>query len=57
MDETLGRGAAAAAACGANPVPVVVPCHRVIASDGAIGGFSGGLAIKNKLLKLEGHRF
>ena len=48
---------AAAAACGANPVPVVVPCHRVVASDGAIGGFSGGLAIKKKLLKLEGHRF
>ena len=47
---------AAAAACGANPVPVVVPCHRVVASDGSIGGFSPGIAIKKKLLKLEGHR-
>ena len=47
---------AAAAACGANPVPVVVPCHRVVASDGSIGGFSPGIAIKKKLMKLEGHR-
>jgi len=44
---------AVGAACGANPVPVIVPCHRVIASDGALGGFSGGLARKRALLLLE----
>ena len=39
---------------GRNPLPLVVPCHRVIHSDGTLGGFSGGLAIKHYLLKLEG---
>jgi len=39
-------------ACGANPVPIVVPCHRVVASNG-IGGFSGGISIKNRLLSAE----
>ena len=41
-------------ACGRNPVPLVVPCHRVVASDRGIGGFTGGLDIKRKLLALEG---
>jgi methylated-DNA-[protein]-cysteine S-methyltransferase len=41
-------------ACGANPVPVVVPCHRVIAGDGSIGGFGGGLPMKRRLLQIEG---
>ncbi|MFH1830208.1 MAG: methylated-DNA--[protein]-cysteine S-methyltransferase [Pseudomonadota bacterium] len=45
---------AAANACGANPVPIIIPCHRVIASDGSIGGFSGGIDLKRRLLKLEG---
>ena len=36
-----------------NPLPVIVPCHRVVASDGRLGGFSGGLGIKRRLLKLE----
>ena len=45
---------AAAQACGANPLPRIIPCHRVIASDGSIGGFSGGIALKRKLLRLEG---
>lgn len=40
-------------AVGANPVPILIPCHRVIASNGTIGGYSGGLAIKKKLLKAE----
>ena len=40
-------------ACGSNPWPIVVPCHRVIASDGSLGGYGGGLALKEKLLKLE----
>jgi O-6-methylguanine DNA methyltransferase len=37
-----------------NPVAVVVPCHRVIASDGALCGYGGGLEVKRKLLELEG---
>lgn len=43
-------------ACGANPVPVFVPCHRVLAANNKIGGFSGGLGWKCKLLELEGIR-
>jgi epoxyqueuosine reductase len=39
---------------GANPVPIIVPCHRVIASDGTLGGYSSGLEMKRSLLKLEG---
>lgn len=45
---------AAANACGANPIPIFIPCHRVVASDGSLGGFSGGIAIKRKMLRLEG---
>ena len=49
------RGArAVGAACGANPVPILVPCHRVVASGGGLGGFSAGLAVKRRLLDLEG---
>jgi methylated-DNA-[protein]-cysteine S-methyltransferase len=44
---------AVANACGANRVPILIPCHRVIASDGSLGGFGGGLAMKKKLLALE----
>jgi methylated-DNA-[protein]-cysteine S-methyltransferase len=44
---------AVGAACGANPVPIIVPCHRVIAGDGSIGGFGGGLPLKRRLLALE----
>jgi methylated-DNA-[protein]-cysteine S-methyltransferase len=40
-------------ALGRNPLPVIVPCHRVLAIDGAIGGFSGGLEMKRFLLRLE----
>jgi O-6-methylguanine DNA methyltransferase len=43
-------------ACGANPIPVLVPCHRVLAAGGKIGGFSGGLDWKRKLLAREGVR-
>src|SRR2546425_84514 len=39
---------------GANPVPLLVPCHRVIAGDGSLGGFSGGVSVKKRLLRLEG---
>lgn len=41
-------------AVGANPLPILVPCHRVIAGDGSLGGFTGGVALKRKLLKIEG---
>jgi methylated-DNA-[protein]-cysteine S-methyltransferase len=45
---------AAGSACGSNPMPVVVPCHRVLASGGGLGGYGGGLEMKRYLLKLEG---
>jgi O-6-methylguanine DNA methyltransferase len=45
---------AVGAANGANPVSIIVPCHRVIASDGTLGGYGGGLEVKEKLLRLEG---
>lgn len=48
-----GASRAVGNALGANPVPVVVPCHRVIQSDRALGGFSGGLAWKRFLLEHE----
>ena len=40
-------------ACATNPLPVVVPCHRVVRSDGSLGGYLGGLAAKQALLALE----
>jgi O-6-methylguanine DNA methyltransferase len=40
-----------------NPVAIVVPCHRVIASDGTLGGYGGGLKVKRWLLELEGVKF
>lgn len=45
---------AAGTACGRNPLPVVVPCHRVLRTGGALGGYGGGLEMKRELLKLEG---
>ncbi|MCL2032822.1 MAG: methylated-DNA--[protein]-cysteine S-methyltransferase [Methanomassiliicoccaceae archaeon] len=44
---------AVGSACGANPVPLIIPCHRVVAADG-LGGFAGGLALKRKLMDIEG---
>lgn len=41
-------------ACGANPIPLLIPCHRVLAASHRLGGFSGGLAWKQCLLRLEG---
>lgn len=41
-------------AVGSNPVPILIPCHRVVAHDGSLGGFSCGLPVKRKLLALEG---
>ena len=54
----LGLGPAAARAVGAangqNPLPIVLPCHRVIGADGSLTGFGGGLPTKRFLLELEG---
>ena len=57
--ENIGHPKAARAvanACGANPNPIVVPCHRVIRSDGELGGYSGpgGIKKKKELLENEG---
>lgn len=55
--ELLGRPGASRAVGGANhhnPVPIIVPCHRVIGSDGSLVGFGGGLRLKHRLLALEG---
>jgi methylated-DNA-[protein]-cysteine S-methyltransferase len=49
-----GGARAVGQAMGKNPFPIIVPCHRVVASDGTIGGFSGGLHFKRALLELEG---
>ncbi|MGA0326576.1 MAG: methylated-DNA--[protein]-cysteine S-methyltransferase [Limisphaerales bacterium] len=51
-----GASRAVGTACGRNPVPVLVPCHRVVASGGKLGGFSAGLSWKRTLLNLEASR-
>jgi len=51
----LEKGArAAGGACGANPFPLLIPCHRILASGGSLGGFSQGLEVKKRLLDFEG---
>ena len=55
--QLIGRPKAVRAvggACGANPIPLLIPCHRVLAANGKIGGFSGGLDWKRRLLQREG---
>jgi methylated-DNA-[protein]-cysteine S-methyltransferase len=44
---------AAGSACSRNPIPLIVPCHRVLRSDGSLGGYAGGLEMKQRLLELE----
>ncbi len=54
---SLGRPRAARAigmANHKNPIPIVIPCHRVVAAGGKLGGYGGGLALKRRLLALEG---
>ncbi len=54
--EKLGAGKAFRAvgsANGRNPLPIIVPCHRVVASDGTLGGYAGGLKMKARLLEIE----
>jgi len=56
--ERIGRPKAVravGAANGRNPIPIVIPCHRVIGADGSLTGFGGGLAAKSWLLSHEGH--
>ena len=48
-----GSARAVGRACGANPLPLVVPCHRVLGKGGAITGYGGGIAVKRFLLALE----
>lgn len=48
------KARAVGSACAANPIPIVIPCHRVIREDGTLGGYGGGLSMKRKLLKIEG---
>ncbi|MBT8045984.1 MAG: methylated-DNA--[protein]-cysteine S-methyltransferase [Pontiella sp.] len=59
LAKTIGRSTACRAvanACGANPVPLFIPCHRVVGANGALGGFSAGLAWKRLLLAAEGYQ-
>lgn len=51
-DKNLMR--AVAAANGANPIPIIIPCHRVIGANGSLTGYVGGIDVKQKLLELEG---
>jgi methylated-DNA-[protein]-cysteine S-methyltransferase len=51
--EKPGAARAVGRACGANPIPLIVPCHRVIAANGALGGYSSGLPRKRWLLAHE----
>ena len=47
---------AVANACGKNPLPIIIPCHRVVAKDGTLGGYTGGLELKKSLLRIEDAR-
>ncbi|MCX8091766.1 MAG: methylated-DNA--[protein]-cysteine S-methyltransferase [Verrucomicrobiae bacterium] len=49
-----GGARAVGGACAANPIPVLVPCHRVLSANGRLGGFSAGLVWKRRLLRREG---
>ena len=57
LAKRIGKPKAARAvgnAVGANPVPIVVPCHRVVRLDGSLGGYGGGIEYKERLLEIEG---
>ena len=51
-----GSPRAVGTACGSNPLPIVIPCHRVIGANGKLVGFGGGLEMKRALLEFEGQR-
>ncbi len=50
----VGRARAVGGAAHANPLPLVIPCHRLVGADGSLTGFAGGLALKERLLRHEG---
>ncbi len=52
-----GAARAVGGACGRNPIPLIIPCHRVLQSGGLIGGYSGGPGVKESLLAIEGIPF
>ena len=57
LAERIGRPAAIRAvgrANATNPIPIIIPCHRIIGSDGTLTGYGGGIDMKEQLLKLEG---
>ena len=54
---TKGGARAVGGALASNPLPLIIPCHRVVRSDGSIGGFQGGGVMKEKLLVMEGVKF
>lgn len=57
LAQNIGNPAAMRAvggANGANPIAIIIPCHRVVAADGTLGGYTGGLGFKRRLLELEG---
>jgi methylated-DNA-[protein]-cysteine S-methyltransferase len=53
IGRTKGAARAVGQALGANPIPIIIPCHRILASGGALGGFSAGLDWKKTLLQVE----
>ena len=53
IGQPLSASRAVGAACGANPLPIFIPCHRVVGANGALVGFGGGLPLKRRLLDLE----
>lgn len=60
MAQQIGKPKAVRAvgsACATNPIPIVLPCHRVLRTDGSLGGYLGGLEAKSELLKLENPHF
>lgn len=54
LDLPVSAARAVGSANGANPIPVIIPCHRVIGADGSLTGYAGGLARKGTLLRIEG---
>lgn len=55
--ERAGAARAVGGANGANPIAIVIPCHRVVAANGILGGYTGGVGVKRALLEVEGHHF